>query len=171
MSPLSSIATECLSVKQDKSRLKCYDDREMAGIEQTKEKEALAYEQRQRDQRSAEFKKSAAVFVRDAQANLALSAIQWQNFMDAPRSRPLHDILADNENIKIGTESSFISLMNSAVTGDPIADKVKDYFSAWGLAFSSVRPTSGDSPRSLTGRSNREIDRMAALAARLKMDL
>lgn len=161
--------TDCADIKQDKSRLKCYDNREKVTIEKNKEATLVAQQKSVQDE--VEFKRLASIFVRDTQANLALAALQWQNFMDAPRSRPVQEILESNKKIQGDMTAAFTSLMGLPGKSDPLAEKIKDYFAAWGSAFAAVRPTSSDSTRMHAARLNGELSRMTGLADRLKMDL
>ncbi|MBY0242955.1 MAG: hypothetical protein K2X55_26965 [Burkholderiaceae bacterium] len=165
---LQAGATECLAIKQDKARLKCYDDREKATAQQAQESQAVA--QQEKNRQEAEFKKRAAIFVRDAEANLTLAALQWQNFIDAPSAKPVQEVLANNKKIQLDVENSFTTLMLSSNRVESIAEKLKDYYAAWGLAFNSVRPTQADSGRAFSARIHAELNKSSALAERLKIE-
>jgi hypothetical protein len=165
----SANAVECSPIKQDKARLKCYDDREKIVVEQAQA--STAADQLLKDQQSAEFKRLASSFVRDTQANLTLAALQWQNFMDNPGSKPVSVVLESNRKIQGDVASLFVALMAAPGKENPISEKLKDYYAAWGLAFSSIRPTSSDSGRTFAIRMNSELNRMSALAERLMMDI
>lgn len=119
----------------------------------------------------ASFKKSAAEFVQSAQAYLGIANLSWQNFMDNPTAQPTEIVLKKDSENKALIADQFTQLMSTNGKSDALADKVKDFYAAWGFAYASMRPTSTDSRRGYSMRTNAEYQKIEALAARLKMDL
>jgi len=119
----------------------------------------------------AQFKKAAVKFLQSAQAYLGVTTLQWQNLMMVPRAGDVSAISTSNMEYKAQIAKEFNELMATPGGSEALTSKLKDYYAAWGLAFDSMRPTSADTPRGYPARTNTEIQRMEATAARLKMDL
>jgi len=117
-----------------------------------------------------QFKQAATKFLQSAQAYLGITTLQWQNFMMSPQTKSVSEISKSNSEYKEKIGQEFAGLMTIS-SSEALSSKLKDYYAAWGLAFDSMRPTSADSARSFPARTNAELQRMDAMAARIKMDL
>lgn len=122
-------------------------------------------------QPDAQFKQSAMKFVQSAQAYLAITSMKWQTFMTNPSAYAVPEILKANADYQSLVARQFSELMELPGKSEGPSEKLKDFYAAWGLAFQSMRPTSADTGRGFSARTNSEMNRMDALAARLQMDL
>jgi hypothetical protein len=119
----------------------------------------------------AEFKQAAIKFMQSAQAYLAVTTLQWQNFMMVPRAGAVTEISAKNADYKAKVASEFDALMAMPGASEAVSPRLKDYFAEWGAVFDAMRPTEADGSRGFSARTNSEMRRMDAMASRIKMDL
>lgn len=122
-------------------------------------------------QANDQFKQDALKFVQEAQTYLAVTNLQWQNYMFNPGGKSVDDIFRANSDIKEKVAAHFERLMSSPEKTDAIATKLKDYYAAWDGAFDGMRPISSEGSRSYAARVNGEMSRMDSAAARIKLDI
>ncbi len=161
----------CHTIKQDKQRLACFDSKSKSDIASQKTNEDLKKVAEENSAKELEFNKSALTFIRDAQANLAILALQWKTWNLNPQTANVTNIIADKNKYKDTIKESFSVLMAMPGKSDKSSEKLKDYYAAWGLAIASISPMQSDSARTADFRINETLRNMDATAERIKLDL
>jgi len=168
--PAAIAATDCVAIKQDKARLKCFDElaRTPPAKSETRQPQKSAEEVAKE---RADFNKKAATFLSESQAYLAAASMGWQSHSMNPAATPAATMIEKSKKYRSDMEIAFQDLLGMPGGTAATTPMLKDYFAAWGLAYDSVRPSPGDSYRVLAARADTEMNRIKALAERLKMDL
>lgn len=161
----------CSTIKQDKQRLTCYDAKNKTDLVKLKSTESLPATSDDNLNNEIEFKKSALLFIRDAQSNLAISALQWKNWLANSQTTDVSQVLTNKNKFQVGVNESFSILMSRPGHTDKLSEKIKDFYSAWKLAMASIAPMQSDSARSANVRIDETLRNMDAAAERIKMDL
>lgn len=150
---LNSFAAECLSIKSDKERLECYDKGSKETVNDARR----------------EFNAAGIKLINLAQANLAIKTLAWINFMNSPKSTK--GMVEGDESREAEVSNLFNSLMAMPGKSSELDSKFKDYYIAWKSSYSAVGAVNTGSPRAFESRSMSIMNRMEAMAERLKLDL
>ncbi|BBB59713.1 hypothetical protein UNDKW_1440 [Undibacterium sp. KW1] len=175
-----SYAADCVSIKSQKERLKCFDaSAKQADTDSPKKKELD--EKAEPDKRESarlspkkldnEKANKAATesFVNGRIVSLSIVTLSWKNFMSNPGG--VDDRLKTVEWAKQETVSDYDKLLAMEDYSPMLRGKIKDLVASWLQAVEDARPTSSDNVRSHSARVDAAVRLFQSQVDRLKLDI